>query len=330
MENQPLVSVIIPVYNVEKYLRECIDSVINQTYKNLEIILVDDGSTDSSGKICDEYVEKDERITAIHQKNGGLSQARNRGLEESTGEYIYFLDSDDYISLDAIEKLYAIAETQKPDFVFFDAISFEDSSKGFDIEQRYKRNKIYNVNSGPNTLSVMQKNKEYHSAVYLMFFDKTFIESSSLRFVPNILYEDLVFTYQAYCKAEKVAQCCEALYFRRYRPNSIMTSQKSQKNFFSMHQVFKEIVLCSSDIANEPFAEEYISRCAFNVFNIYENLNFKDKKICRKEIADFKKSVLENNAFGNTALKMRCFGKVFWFIYKIYEKTVGRLLKGKK
>ena len=88
MENQPLVSVIIPVYNVEKYLRECIDSVINQTYKNLEIILVDDGSTDSSGKICDEYVEKDERITAIHQKNGGLSQARNRGLEED-GNFLY-------------------------------------------------------------------------------------------------------------------------------------------------------------------------------------------------------------------------------------------------
>ena len=97
MENQALISVIIPVYNVEEYLHECVDSVINQTYKNLQIILVDDGSTDSSGKICDEYAENDKRITVVHQKNGGLSVARNTGLSNAHGDYVYFLDSDDYI-----------------------------------------------------------------------------------------------------------------------------------------------------------------------------------------------------------------------------------------
>ncbi|HJA50079.1 MAG TPA: glycosyltransferase, partial [Candidatus Fusicatenibacter intestinipullorum] len=94
------ISVIIPVYNVEKYLKRCLDSVINQTYKNLEIILIDDGSTDNSGKICDEYAQKDERIIVIHKENGGVSSARNKGLDICIGDYISFIDSDDWINLE--------------------------------------------------------------------------------------------------------------------------------------------------------------------------------------------------------------------------------------
>lgn len=99
MTNQPLLSVIIPVYKVEKYLRQCVDSVINQTYKNLEIILVDDGSPDNCGKICDEYAEKDKRVKVIHQLNKGLSGARNTGTEQASGEYIAFVDSDDWLDV---------------------------------------------------------------------------------------------------------------------------------------------------------------------------------------------------------------------------------------
>ena len=100
-----MVSIIIPIYNVEKYSDECITSVINQTYKNIEIILVDDGSPDNCGKICDNYALKDKRIKVIHEKNGGLSFARNTGLNIATGEYVYFLDSDDYLTDNAIELL---------------------------------------------------------------------------------------------------------------------------------------------------------------------------------------------------------------------------------
>ena len=100
------ISIIIPVYNVEKYLKTCLDSVINQTYQNLEIILVNDGSTDNSGKICEEYKRTNSRIILIHKKNEGLSAARNTGLGIATGEYISFLDSDDYISNDMLETLY--------------------------------------------------------------------------------------------------------------------------------------------------------------------------------------------------------------------------------
>ena len=101
-----LISVIVPIYNVEKYLERCLDSIIKQTYKNLDIILVDDGSIDNSTKICDEYVKKDSRIKVIHKENGGLSDARNVGIDNSDGKYICFIDSDDYIELDMIENLY--------------------------------------------------------------------------------------------------------------------------------------------------------------------------------------------------------------------------------
>lgn len=110
--SMPKVSVIIPVYKVEKYLRRCIDSVIGQSLTDIEIILVDDGSGDTCPAICDEYAEKDKRITVIHKKNGGLSSARNAGLEKCRGEYVFFLDSDDWIDLDGLERLVSVADEQ--------------------------------------------------------------------------------------------------------------------------------------------------------------------------------------------------------------------------
>ena len=331
MENQPLISVIIPVYNVEEYLRECVDSVLNQTYGNFEIILVDDGSTDSSGEICDEYVEKDERISVIHQKNSGLSRARNTGFDASEGKYIYFLDSDDYIAENTFESLLGIAEKDNSDIVFFDAVSFADTDD-FTVKQNYIRKAKYKIDKGYNIFSVMVKSNEYHSAVYLMFFNKKFIVNNNIAFIPDILHEDMVFTYQLFCKASVVSQCNQALYYRRYRKNSIMTSSKSKKHFTSCITVCKQNFDFTNKInLSDPYAAyQYISRCAFNVFNVFEKLNLSDKSACRKELSQFKKFVLENNSFGNTALKMRCYGKIFWFIYKVFEKTAGKLLKGKK
>ena len=103
---EKLISVIIPIYKVEQYLDECVESIIKQTYKNLEIILVDDGSPDGCPQMCDEWARKDERIRVVHKKNGGLSSARNAGLDVATGEYVSFVDSDDFIATDALRSLY--------------------------------------------------------------------------------------------------------------------------------------------------------------------------------------------------------------------------------
>lgn len=331
MENQPLVSVIIPVYNVEEFLRECVDSVINQTYKNLEIILVNDGSTDLSGKICDEYVEKDERISVIHQKNGGLSVARNTGLSETNGDYVYFLDSDDYIADNALETLVEIAEKDNSDIVFFDAVSFADTDD-FEVSQNYIRKNKYKTDNGYAVFSALTNNKEYHSAVPLLFINREFLLKSGISFIRGILYEDMVFTYQLFCKASAVSQCKDALYYRRYRKNSIMTSSKSKNHFTSCVAVFKKNSEFTKELTQTDIsaAQKYVCRCAFNVFNVYEKLNKADKKDCRNILKNFKKDVLDNNTSGDKALKMRCYGKLFWFIYKIFNKTVGRLMKGTK
>lgn len=331
MENQPLISVIIPVYNVEEYLRECVDSVLKQTYQNFEVILVDDGSTDSSGDICDEYVGNDERVSVVHQKNGGLSVARNTGLAESNGKYVYFLDSDDYIAENAFEILLSIAEKDNSDIVFFDAFSFADTDD-FTVKQNYIRKNEYKTDTGYNVLEAMTQNNEYHSAVPLLFFKKKFLINCGISFVPDIVYEDMIFTYQIFCKSAVVSQCKEALYYRRYRKNSIMTSAKSKKHFTSCLVVYKNNSDFTSKLNfnDKKIFYKYVCRCAFNVFNVYEKLNKKDKKSCKSELKNFRNDVLKNNAFEDKSLKMRCYGKAVWFAYKIFEKTVVRLLKGTK
>ena len=118
MENKPLLSVIVPIYNVEEYLEKCLDSIINQTYKNLEIILVDDGSPDKCPQICDEYAKKDDRIVVIHKENGGVSSARNLGLDIAKGEFITFVDSDDWIDETMYEKMMLKQAEENLDLVF--------------------------------------------------------------------------------------------------------------------------------------------------------------------------------------------------------------------
>lgn len=120
--HRPKISVLIPVYNVELYLRRCVDSALAQTLQELEVILVDDGSPDNSPAICDEYAEKDDRIRVIHKPNGGLASARNAGMSIATGEYLFFLDSDDWLELDGLERLYKVAEKYQVDFVRYRAI----------------------------------------------------------------------------------------------------------------------------------------------------------------------------------------------------------------
>ena len=129
--NDDLISVIIPVYNIEKLLSKCIESVISQTYSNIEIILIDDGSTDSSGNICDEYLSKDSRIKVFHKKNGVLSSARNYGIKESTGNYLFFLDSDDFVDSNIIKKLYKNLIDTNSNISISNRINYYDNGKKY-------------------------------------------------------------------------------------------------------------------------------------------------------------------------------------------------------
>ncbi len=328
MENSGLISVIIPVYNVEKYLKECVDSVLKQTYENYEIILVNDGSTDGSGSICDEYTDKYHKITVVHKENSGPSKTRNIGLDVAKGEYIYFLDSDDYLDETAFEKLIRVAKSQEADMVFFDACSFADPKDAFDVKQGYLRKNKYKADTGYNVLTELNKNKDFHCSIPLLFVRKAFLDKSGLLINENIYCsEDMLFTYQLFCVAQRVAQCSERLYYRRYRKNSIVTSRKTFRHFLSCKAVYEQIRDFSINIgkSEDDTARSFIIRCAFNALDTYLKISKEDKNNHRSEYLSLKKAILKDNAYGDKALKMRCYGKAFWFIYKVFEKTVGRL-----
>ena len=195
-----LISVIIPVYNVEKYIEKCIYSVINQTYKNIEIILVDDGSTDISGKICDDFEKKDYRIKVIHKKNGGLSDARNVGIDVSTGKYIVFIDSDDYVDKKHIEYLYNMITKNNADISICQFnIVYENSD--IQITDFTKKDTI-KIFDNKKALETMLYNKKFCNSACTKMYKKELFDD--IRFPIGKLYEDLGTTYKLIEKTTKV------------------------------------------------------------------------------------------------------------------------------
>ena len=322
--DKPLVSVIIPVYNVENYLRECIDSVLNQTYDNFEIILVDDGSTDSSGKMCGEYAGKNTRITVIHKKNGGLSSARNAGAEKASGKYIYFLDSDDYIDKETFSALVKNAEDNSSDMVFFSAFSFIDG--GGEAKQNYVYKNEYKTDSGRNVFDMLIKNGEFHSAVPLLFFKNEFIKKNGLSFVDGIYHEDMIFTFEAFMSASRVSNVNEQLYKRRYRSGSIMMSRKSEKYFNDMSRVYYTVSEYKKThfIDDNEAVDKYIARCAFNALNLYKKLSAGEQRENRERYDKLKSDILGNGAYGDDYLKARCRSTAMWAAKKAVGKIFGR------
>ena len=328
MISPSLVSIIVPVYNVEAYLRECLDSIIAQTYTNLEVILVNDGSTDSSGQICNEYAAKDSRFMVIEKPNGGQSSARNAGMQAAKGEYVYFIDSDDWIQPDTISFCVQAMISANADFCFFNADSFTES--GYGMPQRYHRAKQYEHSLGMDVLWQLCQNNEYHCSIPLLFFKNDFLLMNKMFFMSGIVYEDMLFTFQAYALAKKVEYVNKNFYQRRYRDNSTMTSRTTPFKFRSAKTVYEQLIFFSKEhgIVESETTRRYITRCALNVINIFSRLLFNERMACSAEFRDFKRDVLNHHAFGEMALRMRCHGYVPWLIYKVYEKSLGCLLKG--
>ncbi len=219
-----VISVIIPIFNSELYLKECLDSVCNQTFKNLEIICINDGSTDNSLSILHEYGKQDNRIIIIDQENSGSGMARNVGLNSSNGKYIYFMDSDDFLELNALEDLYSIAEEKKLDILLFKLCSFNDKTyekfknpyyeMGF--LNKYFKNKIFNYRD------LDEKIFSIPASPPGKLYKKELI--SDIRFPEGIIFEDNPFFIEAILKADKVYFYDEYLYNRRIRDDSVTAS----------------------------------------------------------------------------------------------------------
>lgn len=217
MDSECLVTIIIPVYNVEKYIRVCLDSVLSQTYRNLEIILVDDGSTDGSGLVCDEYSKTDNRIKVIHKNNEGVSTARNTGIEMATGKYVCFVDSDDILMPDYVEYLYAIVESHNVPVAV--TRSFFTTFGGKQIEH----DEIELVSGEDAAAQILYYNIPI--GCYCKMFSRTFLLSNNIRFIPNVFIgEGFNFNVEAFSHAGKVAIGKRKVYcYRRNNAESAMT-----------------------------------------------------------------------------------------------------------
>ncbi|WP_195653858.1 glycosyltransferase [Bacteroides cellulosilyticus] len=213
------ISFIVPIYNVEKYLRQCLDSLINQTYQNIEIIAVNDGATDASPKILKEYASIDGRIRILNQKNQGLSMARNTGLENVTGEYVLFVDSDDYVSLNMAQRIAeTIAHHPRLDIITFSRTMFySDITKMVDDLYLSLENCIY----GDEFLKIAMNEQKLVAAVWQKAFSYSFLQRHRIRFIPHILYEDFSFTVHSFVCAKQVISIPDILYF--YRRNNMQS-----------------------------------------------------------------------------------------------------------
>lgn len=229
----PLVSIIIPVYKVEDVLRRCVDSVLGQSIADIEVILVDDGSPDGCPHMCDRYAEADKRVRVVHKENGGLSDARNRGLDIATGDYVMFVDSDDYIEQDSCERFLEAMKETGVDIVLGDW----RVSPGKDKPDHYSslvEGKAYATKDF--ILRVLDAGEWYPCACF-MFCKRSLIEECGLRFAVGLLHEDMEMQPRIFLAAESIA--CIKYKFYNYikRPGSIMKSSNGDRRASSMREI---------------------------------------------------------------------------------------------
>ncbi|WP_455608824.1 glycosyltransferase family 2 protein, partial [Bacteroides rodentium] len=231
----PLISIIVPVYNVKEYLEKCLQSVCGQTYRNLEIILIDDGSSDGSGELCDFFAQRDKRIKVIHQTNAGQSAARNRGLAVAQGEYLGFVDSDDWIEPDMYEFLYRLLKENEADI----SICSHYRDKGKKSVAKYASGEqfVFTRDEGISALAV-----DKHVRNYMV--DKLFKRSlfAGIFFPVNRVFEDLAICYRVFYGAEKIVMQDTPKYHYMIREGSTMQSRYNpQKEYNLFQSVYEQV-----------------------------------------------------------------------------------------
>lgn len=256
------VSIIMPVYNTRKYLPEAIESVQAQSLRDWQLICVDDGSTDGSGELLNVFAAKDCRIKVLTQKNGGQSKARNHALPFATGEYIYFMDSDDVLDKDLLLTCYNSCIEDKLDFCFFDAVSIDE--KGNETyEPNYDRRGVLQdrVYKGEELLVDLQKRYKLCTAPWCNFIRQEFYKNSKQSFYDGIIHEDELFTARLYLRADRVKSLPVVLYKYRQRSDSTMGnkfSARNMKGYFTVaHELIKEKEILT--VNQQQLIDDYLS-----------------------------------------------------------------------
>ena len=289
---KPLFSIIIPIYNVEQYLKECVDSIRNQTFFDCEIILVDDGSPDMCPKICDKYAEIDTRIHVIHKENGGLSSARNCGVESAHGEYIIFVDSDDYWNdNEALNKLaMKIREQKCVDILVFNNIDYSCLTG-----EKIVCNREYNVNllensSKEDVLKYVFESGVFPGAAWVTVTRRKFLEENKISFIEGIKAEDIDWLLNVFLNAEKFAAINSAFYvYRKYRGGSITGTAdiKSVMDILYTLEIWIKRLNGKKYEVIKNNALGYLCNHYMCAVLIYDNLSEEQKVYCKEKLKNY-------------------------------------------
>ena len=247
---KPIVTVVIPVYRVETYLPACLDSVLSQTLREIEVICIDDASPDRCPAILDEYARRDGRMRVIHlERNRQQGYGRNLGLKNGSGTYVYFLDSDDAIRKDALEMLVRTAETDGLDGIFFDSEAVYEDEAYRASHYEPGRTGIYEdrIYGGPELFQRFSDAGDWNVYIQRQFWRREFLLRNGIRFPEGTEHEDEVFSVEAICAAERVRYLAEPYFIRRYRAGSVMTRGKNAKDFHGYFRCFRELLRFRSE-----------------------------------------------------------------------------------
>lgn len=231
------ISIIVPIYKVENYLDRCVRSLASQTYENIEIILVDDGSPDRCPQRCDDWAEKDSRIIVIHKENGGLSDARNAGINKAKGDYLLFVDSDDYIEPDSCDKFIRIADKTQADIVVGNAL--QETPQGLVHLDRtnLEEGRLY---SSTDYIKLAIKAQEWYAPAWFSLYKRTMYKEKHLEYKKGLLHEDMEMLPRVFFAAETVSFLNKEFYHYVIRDDSIMGSANKQKNGKHIMKIYAE------------------------------------------------------------------------------------------
>jgi len=313
------VSVVVPMYNVEKYLEACLDSIVNQTLKEIEIILVDDGSPDSSGKIADSYAEKDPRIRVIHKQNGGVSEARNDGISQSHGEYLYIMDSDDCIAPEALKKMYNQAMKSSADVVISDHYMCDENLNhprpAHFFPEEFVTDDIQIIHKLRN-MAIFEgyspfESKEYKGlgigAPWTKLIKRSLVTEHNLKFDSYVkgVFDDGLFCVEVFQKAKKVSYIRENLYYYRVLKTSLMRGfnpkrEEINDRIFERIRNFGENYSCMSEIEG-PYWGRVFLNLRFLFIAYFCNAN---NKASKKERYKEMKKVISKKVYSDMIKKV--------------------------
>lgn len=269
-----LISVVVPIYNVEKYLNRCIESLVCQTYNNLEIMLVDDGALDECSRICDDWMQRDSRIKVIHKQNGGLSGARNAGLSIATGDYIGFVDSDDYVSEDFFESLLNTALKHNSEIVECNVARFYESG----VYEKTEDDLLVTDYSTVDALSGLIRENPFHQHVWNKLYKSDVLKG--IDFEVAKLNEDEFWTYQVFGRAKQVSKINKTMYFYFQRNNSIMGGDYSLRRLDGLEGRWQRHLYIEKNYPSLTLQSKlnFVGSCIFSYQNVLKHLKNSEKK----------------------------------------------------